>query len=127
LQKQYAGHKGIYLFAFTNEMGKIYNCASLAIARAGALTLAELENKKIPAILIPLPTAAANHQYYNAREQEEKKIARLVAQKNLNPDLLWNEIDSMKRNLSEYRSHFAQNPAIPAAQMIAGQILKDLK
>ena len=39
---------------------------SLAISRAGAGTINDLINFKIPSILIPLPNSKDNHQYYNA-------------------------------------------------------------
>jgi UDP-N-acetylglucosamine--N-acetylmuramyl-(pentapeptide) pyrophosphoryl-undecaprenol N-acetylglucosamine transferase len=47
-------------------MATAYHGASLVIARAGALTLAELAIAGRPAILIPLPTAADDHQSKNA-------------------------------------------------------------
>jgi UDP-N-acetylglucosamine--N-acetylmuramyl-(pentapeptide) pyrophosphoryl-undecaprenol N-acetylglucosamine transferase len=47
-------------------MAAEYHRASLVIARAGALTLAELAIAGRPAILIPLPTAADDHQSKNA-------------------------------------------------------------
>jgi UDP-N-acetylglucosamine--N-acetylmuramyl-(pentapeptide) pyrophosphoryl-undecaprenol N-acetylglucosamine transferase len=47
-------------------MATEYRRASLVIARAGALTLAELAIAGRPAILIPLPTAADDHQSKNA-------------------------------------------------------------
>ncbi|MCD6176887.1 MAG: undecaprenyldiphospho-muramoylpentapeptide beta-N-acetylglucosaminyltransferase, partial [Candidatus Cloacimonetes bacterium] len=80
--------KGIYVFDFINEIGEIYNSVDIAIARAGALSLAELETKKIPAILIPLPSAAENHQYFNALELKEKKVAEIIEQKDLNSVIL---------------------------------------
>lgn len=52
---------------YLSPIGDAYGAADLAIARAGTMTLAELFAWRIPAILIPLPTAAANHQELNAR------------------------------------------------------------
>jgi UDP-N-acetylglucosamine--N-acetylmuramyl-(pentapeptide) pyrophosphoryl-undecaprenol N-acetylglucosamine transferase len=51
---------------FIDEMAAEYHRASLVIARAGALTLAELAIAGRPAILIPLPTATDDHQSKNA-------------------------------------------------------------
>ena len=85
IRKMITEKQGVYVFDFSNNIGKLYDLSTYAVARAGALTLAELETKKIPSILIPLPTAAANHQYYNAKEQEEKGIALVLEQKNATP------------------------------------------
>ncbi|HPT72708.1 MAG TPA: undecaprenyldiphospho-muramoylpentapeptide beta-N-acetylglucosaminyltransferase [Candidatus Cloacimonadota bacterium] len=119
--------KGIYTFAFSQEMGKIYNSADISIARAGALTLAELESKKVPMILIPLPTAAGNHQYFNAMEEEEKKVAKVIEQKNLNHDILLASIMEMLVNLEQYKQNFGESEGIKAADTIAQQIVDDLK
>jgi len=68
----------ISLFPFTDEMDAVYAAADLAIARAGALTLAELTACGIPAILIPYPYAAADHQTHNAREMVDAGAADLI-------------------------------------------------
>lgn len=52
--------------AFIDDMPAALASASLVVARAGALTLAELAIMRRPAILIPLPTAADDHQTVNA-------------------------------------------------------------
>ncbi len=75
--------KGVYLFDFSTEMHKIYNSVDLSISRAGALILAELEVKKIPSIIIPLPSAAGNHQLRNAKEFQLKGYGHVLEQKNI--------------------------------------------
>jgi len=115
--------KGIYAFDFTNEIGKIYNSVDLAIARAGALSLAELETKQIPSILIPLPTAAENHQYYNALELEEKKVAKVIEQKSLNSQKLKETVLEMVENIDEIKNNFKNTVHANAAKNIAGTIL----
>ena len=52
--------------AFIDDMPAALADAALVVARAGALTLAELAIMRRPAILIPLPTAADDHQTVNA-------------------------------------------------------------
>lgn len=51
---------------FVEDMGAAYGRADLVIARAGAATCFELARCAVPAILIPLPTAADDHQRRNA-------------------------------------------------------------
>tara|TARA_B100000029_G_scaffold244984_1_gene242116 strand:+ start:1146 stop:2234 length:1089 start_codon:yes stop_codon:yes gene_type:complete len=51
---------------FINDMGSAYSNADLVISRAGAMTIAELAASNKASILLPLPWATDNHQYYNA-------------------------------------------------------------
>jgi len=115
--------KGVYAFDFTNEIGKIYNSVDLAIARAGALSLAELETKKIPSILIPLPSAAENHQYFNAMELKEKKVAELIEQKSLNSEVLKEMIIKMLENIDDIRKYFIPTVHAAAPKNIADSII----
>lgn len=66
---------------FINDMAKAYAEADLVVARAGALTLAELAIAGKPAILIPLPTAADDHQSKNAARFAEAGAALLLDQR----------------------------------------------
>lgn len=65
-----------------------YAATDLAVARAGAMTTSELFAWGIPAILIPLPTAAANHQTLNARALEAAGAAIHLPQSTLTADEL---------------------------------------
>jgi len=66
------------LFAFTNEIEFAYAAADIAIARGGALTLAELEAAGLPSVLIPYPYAAGDHQKKNAEHFVEEGAAVLI-------------------------------------------------
>ncbi|MCF7804972.1 MAG: hypothetical protein K9N46_03495 [Candidatus Marinimicrobia bacterium] len=68
---------------FIYEMGMAYSASDIIVARAGALTLSELAIVGKPAILIPLPTAAANHQYYNAMDFANNGAAEVIEQDEL--------------------------------------------
>ncbi len=118
--------KGVYAFDFTNKIGKIYNSVDLAIARAGALSLAELETKKIPSILIPLPSAAENHQYYNALELKKKNIAEIIEQKKLNPIILKETTLKILDNIDKIKENFSSTIHANAAKNIAGTIMNYL-
>jgi UDP-N-acetylglucosamine--N-acetylmuramyl-(pentapeptide) pyrophosphoryl-undecaprenol N-acetylglucosamine transferase len=52
---------------FFDPIGSAYAAANLVVARAGAMTVSELCAWGKPSVLVPLPTAAADHQTFNAR------------------------------------------------------------
>ncbi len=69
--------------AFWDPIADAYAAADLVIGRAGAMTLAELTAWGLPSVLIPLPTAAADHQTANARALEAAGAAVHVAETDL--------------------------------------------
>ncbi|MGH7638693.1 MAG: UDP-N-acetylglucosamine--N-acetylmuramyl-(pentapeptide) pyrophosphoryl-undecaprenol N-acetylglucosamine transferase [Gemmatimonadaceae bacterium] len=68
---------------YLSPIADAYAAADLAVARAGTMTLAELFAWHIPAVLIPLPTAAADHQTLNARTLEQAGAAVHLPQSDL--------------------------------------------
>jgi UDP-N-acetylglucosamine--N-acetylmuramyl-(pentapeptide) pyrophosphoryl-undecaprenol N-acetylglucosamine transferase len=64
--------------AFEPDMPRRYHWADVAICRAGALTVAELAMAALPALLVPYPYAADDHQTANARALAEAGAARLL-------------------------------------------------
>jgi UDP-N-acetylglucosamine--N-acetylmuramyl-(pentapeptide) pyrophosphoryl-undecaprenol N-acetylglucosamine transferase len=51
---------------FIEDMASVFSRTKLAVCRAGGITLSELSRMGVPAIMVPLPGAADNHQYFNA-------------------------------------------------------------
>lgn len=82
-QRHVGSNPRIKLLSFIKEMDKAYSLADLMVCRAGAMTLTEINHFGLPAILIPLPSAAANHQEFNARSQEKSGAARVVLESEL--------------------------------------------
>jgi UDP-N-acetylglucosamine--N-acetylmuramyl-(pentapeptide) pyrophosphoryl-undecaprenol N-acetylglucosamine transferase len=74
--------------AFIKDMASTYLAADLVIGRAGATTVAELAIAGKPAVFIPYPFAADNHQELNAREMAAKGAALSFKQSELTPDKL---------------------------------------
>ncbi|HEY3348026.1 MAG TPA: undecaprenyldiphospho-muramoylpentapeptide beta-N-acetylglucosaminyltransferase [Nitrospirota bacterium] len=81
--------------AFIYEMDKAYACAGLAVCRSGALTLAELAALGKPALLIPYPFAADNHQEVNARTLESAGAAKVLTDREATGQRLAQEIKSL--------------------------------
>lgn len=72
--------------------------ADLAVCRAGAGTVCELELLGLPAIFIPYPYAADNHQESNARALVEKKAAEMIIDEFLDGDSLFNKIEGLRHD-----------------------------
>jgi UDP-N-acetylglucosamine--N-acetylmuramyl-(pentapeptide) pyrophosphoryl-undecaprenol N-acetylglucosamine transferase len=74
--------------AFIKDMAAAYGRADLIIGRAGATTVAELAIAGKPALFIPYPFAADNHQELNAKEMADKGAALMFRQADLTADKL---------------------------------------
>ncbi len=93
-----AGNKAFCsLFPFATNMQEIYAAADFVIARAGALTLAEIVECGLPSTLVPYPYAAGDHQKKNALNFVEKNIAQMIDETTLkNTDLIGGAISIME-------------------------------
>lgn len=80
--------------AFEHDMPGRYRWADLAICRAGALTVAELALAGLPALLVPFPFAADDHQSANARALEAIGAAIRIEARPL-------DVDGLARHLEE--------------------------
>jgi UDP-N-acetylglucosamine--N-acetylmuramyl-(pentapeptide) pyrophosphoryl-undecaprenol N-acetylglucosamine transferase len=87
--------------AFIEDMAAAYGAADLVIGRAGALTLAELAIVGKPAVLIPLPTAADDHQSKNAAHFERSGAALVLHQRTSSADDLAAAIAKLARDPSQ--------------------------
>jgi UDP-N-acetylglucosamine--N-acetylmuramyl-(pentapeptide) pyrophosphoryl-undecaprenol N-acetylglucosamine transferase len=73
---------------YLSPIAEAYAATDLALVRAGAMTTAELFAWEVPAVLVPLPTAAADHQSVNARTLEAAGAAINLPQAELTTDRL---------------------------------------
>ncbi len=70
--------KGVWVGTFIQDMEFAYAAADLVVARAGALTVAELAVVGKPAVFVPFPLAAEDHQTANARQLVTQQAAEMV-------------------------------------------------
>ena len=112
---------------FWDPMGEAYAAADLAVARAGAMTVAELAAWGLPSILIPLPSAAADHQTRNARALETAGAAIHLPEASLDPGDLASRIQRLVGDAERLRTmaRLNRHRARPdAAQEIARCLLE---
>ncbi len=84
--------------AFYRDMASVYEEADLVVSRAGAATLAEIAAVGLPAVLIPYPYAADNHQFFNAEVLVKAGAAEMILEKNLTGSLLAGCLQSFADN-----------------------------
>lgn len=114
---------------FIYEMAEAYAAADLVICRAGATTLAELTAVGKPAVLIPYPYAAANHQEHNARKLEDMGAARVILEKDLDGQVLASTImelcdnEQLRREMQRASSAFGKADAAEKVVAIAMNLL----
>ncbi len=85
----------VHVIDFLDPMADGYAVADLVVSRAGMITVAELCAWGLPSILIPLPTAAADHQTHNARVLEAAGACRLLPQTGFTPQRLGEEVRAL--------------------------------
>ena len=113
---------------FLAEMDLALGAATAGISRSGASSLAEMAAMRLPSLLVPLPTAADNHQYFNALAFEKTGAAKLLEQKS-SPEkvaALLAEIVSDEAVRQKIQAALAQWHAPEAAAEIAINIFSGL-
>ena len=89
---------------FFHNIHEHYQKSQLIIARAGATTIAELTQIGLPAIYIPLPTSADDHQYHNAESLQYIKASWVYRQSEINPVILSDKLYNLIKNRSEIKA-----------------------
>jgi UDP-N-acetylglucosamine--N-acetylmuramyl-(pentapeptide) pyrophosphoryl-undecaprenol N-acetylglucosamine transferase len=115
-----------FVAAFSHKMEAAYSAADFCVARSGAASLTELSHFGLPAVLIPYPFAADDHQTANARIFENAGAALLLHQRETTGETLAAKllalIDDSAR-LSEMSHRSAQLAPSQAAERVADVVL----
>lgn len=72
------GKKNVWIGEFINEMEMAYAAADVVVSRAGAMAVTEIGLQAKPAVFVPFPLAAEDHQTYNAMSLVNKEAALIV-------------------------------------------------
>jgi UDP-N-acetylglucosamine--N-acetylmuramyl-(pentapeptide) pyrophosphoryl-undecaprenol N-acetylglucosamine transferase len=118
--------RNVRVVDFLDPMADAYAVADLVVSRAGMITVAELCAWGLPSILIPLPTAAADHQSYNARVLADAGASYLLPQAQLTAERLRDVIlqflgDQSARSQMAQRARSRGRP--PSAREIVSKLL----
>ncbi len=118
----------IWSNAFIDKMENAYAAADVVISRSGAMTVAELCVVGKPAIFIPYPFAAENHQTVNASALVNKKAALMVpdakAKSELFPCLL--QLVNNEQQMKELKENISKLGSVNADEVIATEVLNKI-
>ena len=94
---------GVQVLDFLDPMADGYAVADLVVSRAGMITVAELCAWGLPNVLIPLPTAAADHQSHNARVLAAAGASFLLPQSELTAERLREVVTDLLRDPAQLK------------------------
>lgn len=112
---------------YIDNMGQCMAAADLIISRAGAISLSELSVCGKPAVLIPSPYVAENHQYHNAMSLKRVGAAEVIEEKDLSGEKLIETVENIIHNNTrlEQMGSKAKANAIPdATKRIYNEIMR---
>ncbi len=117
----------IFITPYIKDMATILAASDLVVCRAGAIFLSEAAVLGVPLILVPLPTAAENHQTFNAMIWEKAQAGILIPESDIGrmPQELENLLNNgQKRKAMALQAKTLGNPE--ATQLIINQIKASL-
>jgi UDP-N-acetylglucosamine--N-acetylmuramyl-(pentapeptide) pyrophosphoryl-undecaprenol N-acetylglucosamine transferase len=113
--------------AFIPDLGPQLHQVTLAVCRSGAMTCAELAAAAVPAIFVPLPTAAGDHQMFNARALEDAGAALVRRESEVEGGDVWATVRDLLADEAS-RERMARRMAArgrpDAADSIATELLR---
>lgn len=101
-------YKNLDVRQYIDNMPVCLAACDLVVSRAGAITISEIQAKGKPAVLIPSPYVAENHQYHNAMALVNKNAASLIEEEDLNEQILIETVDAMASD-SELLKKYSEN------------------
>ena len=113
------------------DIQKCYQAADCVLCRAGASSICELALFRKPAMLMPLPTAKDNHQFFNAKCLQDANAARLLVQSETTPETLADVIREWLSKTSEWNeraknlAQFARDNSTKDAVDLIQEVLKE--
>jgi len=124
-----AGKPSVWVNEFITQMEYAYAAADIVVARAGAMTVAELCVVKKPVLFVPYPFAAEDHQTVNAMQLVNKNAAMMIKDGEASDKLvpITIELTKNERRQLEMKSNISALAITDADKVIADEILKNMR
>lgn len=119
-----AGNVEARVVSFIDDMVGEYRQAEIVVCRAGASSCTEITALGVPAILVPFPFAADDHQTSNARDLADRGAAILLPQVELTGERLADELEGLLRD-PDRRSALAESARTMGRREAAQTIVQD--
>lgn len=120
-----AGISRMTVFDFIDDPALLYSAADVAVARSGAMTVAELTWFRLPSVYVPYPFAADDHQRWNAHEIVRGGGALMMEQSSTSGSELWEKLSLLLEDTERLegmrvslKTMMKENPAF----IIAGKL-----
>jgi len=94
----------VWVVPYLYDMPAALAASDLVVGRAGAISIAEVTARGLPAILVPYPFAAENHQERNARVLEAAGAARVILDRDLNGDTLYDSVAGLLQDAHQLKA-----------------------
>lgn len=122
------GLKGVVVTQFISDMASAYKGADLVISRAGAASISELQALGKPAILVPSPNVAEDHQTHNARALSDRGAAVLIKDSDARQRLVDTAIELLndKKKLSEMSEEISKMGIKDSDKRIGDEVVRIL-
>ncbi|MCI5969067.1 UDP-N-acetylglucosamine--N-acetylmuramyl-(pentapeptide) pyrophosphoryl-undecaprenol N-acetylglucosamine transferase [Helicobacter sp.] len=117
----------VVVFGFYADMASVYGRCDFAVCRAGASSLWELCANGLPALFVPYPYAAGNHQYYNAEFLVKKGLGFLCLEENLSSKVLWECLGLLEDRITQMSEDLQKECAVDAVEQMCGVIERRIK
>jgi len=123
------GRSNVWSGQFIKEMQYAYAAGDILISRAGAMAIAEITVMKKPAVFVPYPFAAEDHQTVNAMKMQDKHASMMIidseAQTKLIPAVI--ELAADEKRQLEMKEQSGKLSVLDADKIIARSILAELE
>ena len=122
------GKSNIWVNDFITQMENAYGAADIVISRSGAMSIAELAVMKKPAVLVPFPFAAEDHQTVNAQRLVDKNAAMMIPDSAALDQLVSTVVELSKNEKKQQalKENISQLAVNNADEVIALEILNAL-
>jgi UDP-N-acetylglucosamine--N-acetylmuramyl-(pentapeptide) pyrophosphoryl-undecaprenol N-acetylglucosamine transferase len=118
--------QGLHIHGYLDDMPVALEAADLTVSRAGAMSTSEFLAWGLPAVLVPLPTAAADHQTSNALALESAGCAVHLPQSSLDGEALQETVTALlgdPERMASMRAAALERARPDAAREIARELL----